>query len=145
MNFRSIQTTIATLAGACILAIVAALILFALYASDRTQTLTQARTQGLLEQLIEQRLSAEKAAAPPQTRLSQMFRDKQIWLAIAVYFVHQITIYTVIFFLPGIIGTYGTLSPFEIGLLTSVPWIAAAIGAATFPRLATTPTRCVPT
>lgn len=91
---------------------------------------------------IEQRLSAEKAAAPPQTRLSQMFRDKQIWLAIAVYFVHQITIYTVIFFLPGIIGTYGNLSPFQIGLLTSVPWIAAAIGAATFPRLATTPTRC---
>jgi len=91
---------------------------------------------------IEQRLSAEKAGAPPQTRLSQMFRDKQIWLAIAVYFVHQITIYTVIFFLPSIIGTYGSLSPFEIGLLTSVPWIAAAIGAATFPRLATTPTRC---
>jgi methyl-accepting chemotaxis protein len=41
MNFRSIQTTIATLAGACILAIVASLILYALYASDRTQTLTR--------------------------------------------------------------------------------------------------------
>ena len=71
-----------------------------------------------------------------------MFRDKQIWLAIAVYFVHQITIYTVIFFLPGIIGTYGALTPLQIGLLTSVPWIAAAIGAATFPRLATSPQRC---
>jgi MFS family permease len=91
---------------------------------------------------IETRLNAEKAAAPQQSRLGQMFRDKQIWLAIAVYFVHQITIYTVIFFLPGIIGTYGALSPFQIGLLTSVPWIAAAIGAATFPRLATSPSRC---
>jgi len=58
MKFRSIQTTIATLAGASILAIVVALILYALYASGRTQELTQARTQGLLEQVIEQRLSA---------------------------------------------------------------------------------------
>ena len=58
MRFRSIQTTIATLAGASILAIVAALILYALYASGRTQELTQARTQDLLEQVIEQRLSA---------------------------------------------------------------------------------------
>ncbi|KJK16777.1 MFS transporter [Pseudomonas sp. B21-012] len=91
---------------------------------------------------IEQRLNAEKALAPQQSRLSQMFADKQIWLAIAVYFVHQITIYTVIFFLPGIIGTYAALTPLQIGLLTSVPWIAAAIGAATLPRLATSPGRC---
>ncbi|WP_312387963.1 MFS transporter [Pseudomonas sp.] len=91
---------------------------------------------------IERRLAAERAAAPQQSKLSQMFRDKQIWLAIVVYFVHQITIYTVIFFLPGIIGTYGALSPLQIGLLTSVPWIAAAIGAATLPRLATSPNRC---
>lgn len=91
---------------------------------------------------IERRLNAERAAAPQQSKLGQMFRDKQIWLAIAVYFVHQITIYTVIFFLPGIIGTYAALSPFQVGLLTSVPWIAAAIGAATLPRLATSPNRC---
>jgi methyl-accepting chemotaxis protein len=58
MKFRSIQTTIALLAGASILAIVAALILYALYASGRSQTVTQERTQGLLEQVIEQRLSA---------------------------------------------------------------------------------------
>ena len=58
MKFRSIQTTIATLAGASILAIVVALILYALYASGRSQELTQARTQDLLEQVIKQRLSA---------------------------------------------------------------------------------------
>lgn len=91
---------------------------------------------------IERRLAAERAAAPQQSKLGQMFRDRQIWLAISVYFVHQITIYTVIFFLPGIIGSYAALSPFQIGLLTAVPWVAAAIGAATFPRLATSPRRC---
>jgi methyl-accepting chemotaxis protein len=58
MKFRSIQTTIATLAGASILAIVVALILYALYASGRSQELTQVRTQDLLEQVIKQRLSA---------------------------------------------------------------------------------------
>lgn len=46
-----------------------------------------------------------------------------------------------IFFLPGIIGTYGQMSMFTIGLLTSLPWIAAAIGAATLPRFANTPGR----
>ena len=65
----------------------------------------------------------------------------QILLAIFVYFCHQITVYTVIFFLPGIIRTYGDLSILTIGLLTALPWIAAAIGAASLPRFADTPAR----
>ena len=58
MKFRSVQTTIALLAGASILTIVAALITYALYASGRSQTVTQERTQNLLEQVIERHLSA---------------------------------------------------------------------------------------
>ena len=65
----------------------------------------------------------------------------QILLAILVYFCHQITVYTVIFFLPGIIGKYGDLSTLQIGLLTSLPWLAAAVGAIALPRFATTPQR----
>lgn len=68
-------------------------------------------------------------------------RDRQVWLAIFIYFCHQISIYTVIFFLPSIIGTYGKLSPLQIGMLNSLPWIAAAIGAAWLPRHANTPQR----
>jgi MFS family permease len=68
-------------------------------------------------------------------------RDPQIWLAIFIYFCHQISIYTVIFFLPGIIGTYGKLTPLQIGLLNSLPWIAAAVGAAWLPKYADTPQR----
>jgi nitrate/nitrite transporter NarK len=59
-----------------------------------------------------------------------------VWLAILVYFCHQLTIYTVIFFLPGIIGKSGHFSPLMIGLLSATPWVAAAIGAATLPRFA---------
>ncbi|WP_027797569.1 MFS transporter [Paraburkholderia acidipaludis] len=68
-------------------------------------------------------------------------RDPQVWLAIFIYFCHQISIYTVIFFLPGIIGTYGKLTPLQIGLLNSLPWIAAAVGAAWLPKYADTPQR----
>jgi cyanate permease len=73
--------------------------------------------------------------------LRSVVGDKQVWLAIFVYFCHQLTIYTTIFFLPGIIGASGHFSSFTIGLLTAMPWIAAAIGAATLPRLASTSVR----
>ncbi|MEJ2800967.1 MFS transporter [Comamonadaceae bacterium PP-2] len=88
------------------------------------------------------RLAAEaQDAGPANHDLRACMRDGQVWLAIAVYFCHQIAIYTVIFFLPGIIGTWGSLSSLQIGLLTSVPWLAAAVGAAWLPRYATTPRR----
>ncbi|KAF1049957.1 MAG: Inner membrane transport protein RhmT [Burkholderia gladioli] len=42
-----------------------------------------------------------------------------------------------IFFLPGMISASGKFSPFAAGLLMSaMPWVAAALGAATLPRLA---------
>lgn len=58
MKFKSIQFSVAFLAGASVLAVVVALVLYALFASGRTQNLVQERTQKLLEQVIEQRLSA---------------------------------------------------------------------------------------
>jgi MFS family permease len=95
-------------------------------------------------QQIQRQLDAEQAEQ--SGHVGHSFKaalvDRQIWLAIFVYFCHQISIYTVIFFLPGIIGTYGKLTPLQIGLLNSVPWIAASIGAATLPKLAVTPQSC---
>jgi cyanate permease len=91
------------------------------------------------------RLAAERETQASGGHGSQSLRsvigDKQVWLAILVYFCHQLTIYTTIFFLPGIIGASGHFSSFTIGLLTAMPWIAAAIGAATLPRLASTSVR----
>jgi MFS family permease len=92
---------------------------------------------------------AKEEAFELESRLSQRehnaahsfkdcLRDKQVWLAIIVYFCHQITIYAVIFFLPGIIGASGHFSPFLIGVLSAAPWLAASIGAATLPGLAKT-------
>ncbi|MDP9876411.1 MFS family permease [Variovorax boronicumulans] len=96
-------------------------------------------------QAIERQLTAERAEDVANGQVGESFRaclvDRQIWLAIFVYFCHQISIYTVIFFLPSIIGTYGKLSPLEIGALNSLPWVAAAVGAIALPRLAVTPQR----
>ena len=93
-------------------------------------------------QQIERQLAAEaeEGAARSGHAFKQVFTP-QILLAIFVYFCHQITVYTVIFFLPGIIGKYGDLSTLQVGLLTSLPWLAAAVGAIALPRFASNPRR----
>jgi len=58
MRFKSIQFSVAFLAGASILAVVVALVLYAVLAGARTQELVQQRTQALLQETIDQRLKA---------------------------------------------------------------------------------------
>ncbi|WP_235590609.1 MFS transporter [Leucobacter sp. G161] len=93
---------------------------------------------------LEARILAEELAgaqASGNSKLRHVLKDKQILLVVAIYFTHQIAVYALSFFLPSIIGSYGTLSTIQIGLLTSVPWIFSAVGALLLPRLATTATR----
>ena len=52
MKFRSIQFSVAVLAGASILAVVIALVLYSLMSTSRTQALVQERTGTLLDHLI---------------------------------------------------------------------------------------------
>ena len=58
MKFKSIQFSVAALAGAIVLSVVAVLVLYALFAGARTQEMVQDRTQVQFEQIIEQRLTA---------------------------------------------------------------------------------------
>ncbi len=104
---------------------------------DSAPWLTPAQAQEVRSRLAAE--AADASAGKGGHSFLGAMRDPQVWLAIFIYFCHQISIYTVIFFLPGIIGTYGKLTPVEIGLLNSLPWIAAAIGAAWLPRHANTP------
>ncbi|AQZ94955.1 methyl-accepting chemotaxis protein [Halopseudomonas phragmitis] len=57
MKFKSIQLSIAVLAGASLFVAVGAMTLYTLYASDRSQEFVQARSQQLLEGLVEERLA----------------------------------------------------------------------------------------
>ena len=58
MKLKSIQFSVAAMAGASVLAVVAALVMYAVFASNRSQALVQERTRDLLEQVIQQRLTA---------------------------------------------------------------------------------------
>ncbi|AYF90188.1 MULTISPECIES: methyl-accepting chemotaxis protein [unclassified Pseudomonas] len=78
MKFRSIQFSIAALAGASVLAVVAALVLYALFSGAKTQELVQQRTQALLEQVINDRLIALAGS-----QVSQIQRELELPLGIA--------------------------------------------------------------
>ncbi|TVP87985.1 MAG: methyl-accepting chemotaxis protein [Pseudomonadaceae bacterium] len=58
MHFRSIQFSIAVLAGACLLVSVVMMSLYALFANERSHSFVEQRTEVLLEDLVEQRLRA---------------------------------------------------------------------------------------
>lgn len=93
---------------------------------------------------LEARVASEEtagSAASGTHRLTGIWKDRQILLVVSIYLSHQIAVYALSFFLPSLIGTYGVLSSMEIGLLTAVPWIFAALGAFLIPRHATTGTR----
>ncbi len=78
MKFKSIQFSVAALAGAIVLSVVAALVLYALFSGARTQQMVQDRTQVQFEQVIEQRLSGLA-----QTQVSQIQRELEAPLLIA--------------------------------------------------------------
>ncbi|MET1078306.1 MAG: methyl-accepting chemotaxis protein [Pseudomonas sp.] len=77
MKFKSIQFSVVVMAGASILSVVAALVLYTLYASGKTQELVQVRTRALLEQVIEQRL-----ATLARAQVSQIQRELEVPLMV---------------------------------------------------------------
>ncbi|AKS31219.1 MFS transporter [Mycolicibacterium goodii] len=97
--------------------------------------LEPATARALVDRL--EREKADGAAASGTHSFAGVFRDKQILLVIAVYFTHQIAVYSLTYFLPGIIGGWGEMSDLTIGLLTALPWVAAAVGTLVLPRHAT--------
>ena len=73
MHFKSIRTLVATLVGACIVVLVAALVGYATFANSRSMAFVGDQTRELLEQNIEQRLDAVASTQSERikTRLTQ--------------------------------------------------------------------------
>lgn len=69
------------------------------------------------------------------------FTNKTFLLIVAIYFTHQIGVYSLTYFLPSIILSYGKMSTLTLGFLSAIPWIAAAIGGFFLPRYASTAKR----
>lgn len=64
------------------------------------------------------------------------FTNKTFLLIIAIYFTHQVAVYSLTYFLPSIIRSYGDMSSLTVGALTAIPWIAAALGGFFLPKYA---------
>jgi len=88
--------------------------------------------QALIEELEE-----EEANKPKEGHVGPLavLANPKVWYAAAIYFMIQISVYGVIFYLPtqvaGLLGKkVGTL----VGFVSAIPWICALIANATIPR-----------
>lgn len=82
------------------------------------------------------REAREANHAPSAFSLKKALSTRVFLLLVLIYFTHQFSVYGLSYFLPGIIGSWGDLSPLQVGLLTAIPWIAAACGGVLLPRFA---------
>ncbi len=81
----------------------------------------------LLLQRLGEEQARKKAAGAGHHRLADAFRSKKIWVLCFVYFGFVMGNYGISFWLPQIVKETLTKDPFKIGLLTMIPWGAAAI------------------
>jgi D-galactonate transporter len=59
---------------------------------------------------------------------AQAFRDPKIYILSLAYFTFICGVYAISFWLPTIVKGFGVTDPLRIGLLTTIPYIAGAIG-----------------
>lgn len=69
----------------------------------------------------------KKSNSPGHHNLAHAFRSTKVWLLCLVYFGVVMGNYGISFWLPQIVKETLTKDPFYIGLLTTIPWAAAAI------------------
>ncbi|MEU3661687.1 MFS transporter [Streptomyces sp. NPDC032940] len=71
---------------------------------------------------------ARRGAKSAKVSRWKLLADPQMLLFLWIYFAVNVALYAVTFWLPSIVDDIGGLSDFQVGLLTSVPWLCA-IGA----------------
>jgi MFS family permease len=85
----------------------------------------------LLQKRIEEEES-DKEHVP----MMQIFKSGRMWTMSAIYFTMAMSLYGVSFWLPTIIKGMGVTDNFEIGMLSSLPWIASVFSMLLFARSA---------
>jgi ACS family tartrate transporter-like MFS transporter len=82
------------------------------------------------------RLADEQAAAAPHSQhtLREAMQHPGVWLLALVYLCLVIGNYGFGFFLPQIIQGFGGLGDFEIGLISALPYVVAAVGMVVWAR-----------
>lgn len=92
----------------------------------------------LIERVLASEDVGEESNHHDLRALGPVMRDPIIWLVVVAYFTHQIAVYSLSYFLPSMIKSYdASMGSFTVGLITAIPWIAAALGSWFLPRYAT--------
>jgi nitrate/nitrite transporter NarK len=86
-------------------------------------------------QLLQQRIEEEESDKE-HLPILEVFKSSRMWIMSAIYFTMAMSLYGVSFWLPTIIKGMGVTDNLEIGLLSSLPWIAAVFSMLTFARSA---------
>ncbi|QOV37018.1 MFS transporter [Streptomyces ferrugineus] len=86
--------------------------------------LTQEEKDALGEAVARDKEARDRA---PRTSRLKLVLHPQVALLTAVFFAMALTGYAITFWLPSLVDDIGGLSPFQVGLLTAVPWICAVI------------------
>ncbi|MGN9755738.1 MFS transporter [Streptomyces sp. SD31] len=86
--------------------------------------LTQEERDALSEAVARDKEARDRA---PRTSRLKLILHPQVALLTTVFFAMALTGYAITFWLPSLVDDIGGLSPFQVGLLTAVPWICAVI------------------
>jgi MFS family permease len=86
--------------------------------------LTQEEKDALSDAVARDKEARDRA--PHVSRWKLIFHP-QVAVLTAVFFAMALTGYAITFWLPSLVDDIGGLSPFQVGLLTAVPWICAVI------------------
>ncbi|MFJ1749333.1 MFS transporter [Streptomyces sp. NPDC088116] len=69
----------------------------------------------------------ESRSRAPKVSRFRLLLHPQVALLTGVFFAMALTGYAITFWLPSLVAEIGGLSPFQIGLLSAIPWICAVI------------------
>ena len=86
------------------------------------------------KQILSRNLENEHASVPVHQAPWAAFRDRRLWLMCGIYFCCVMGQYGLTFWLPALIEAAGARGVLQIGLLTAVPYSAAAITMVLFGR-----------
>lgn len=87
--------------------------------------LTDEEKQGLVATIDAEQAARESKRGTAKVSRWKLLADPQMLLFLWIYFAINVALYAVTFWLPSIVDDVGDLSEFQVGLLTSVPWLCA--------------------
>jgi D-galactonate transporter len=93
---------------------------------SKAKWLTEEQRELLLRRVREEE-ELKIAEGSRHHRLTDAFRSGKLWLFALMYFCVVMGLYGISFWLPSILSDSMTSDPWRIGLLTAVPWAAAAV------------------